>query len=149
MSDHRYCQDSNCEACPADASRAEPSREWICTVCGKAWRDGAPAKSGGTTEREWELRLPTGLWGKAEAIFAAEAHQKCLLTQELCNERVKSAEEFADRCQKDVVKLGQEIRKVAKERDAAQEEVARLRRSIIKHRATYILTDAGPEERLR
>ena len=136
MSDHRYCQDSNCEACPADASRAEPSREWICTVCGKAWRDG-------TTEREWELRLPTGLWGKAEAIFAAEAHQKCLLTQELCNKRVKSAEEFADRCQKDVVKLGQEIRKVAKERDAAQEEVARLRRSI------YILTDAGPEERLR
>jgi hypothetical protein len=112
-------------------------------VCGKAWRDGAPAKSGGTTEREWELRLPTGLWGKAEAIFAAEAHQKCLLTQELCNKRVKSAEEFADRCQKDVVKLGQEIRKVAKERDAAREEVARLRRSI------YILTDAGPEERLR
>ena len=136
MSDHRYCQVPNCEACPADASRAEPSREWTCSVCGKLWRDG-------TTEREWELRLPTGLWGKAEAIFAAEAHQKCLLTQELCNERVKRAEEFADRCQKDVVKLGEEIRKVARERDAAREEIVRLRRSI------YILTDAGPEERLR
>ena len=63
---------------------------------------------------------------RAEAIFKARADEQCLITQQLCQERVKRAEQERDRHKQAYDVAMQGWGQCSQERDAAQADVERL-----------------------
>jgi len=118
----------------SEPAKPEPAADGLTEREREAWQlyHADAIASGWNGILEWLVLTPDSkrsylaIRDRAEAIFKARADEQCLITQQLCQERVKRAEQERDRHKQAYDVAMQGWGQCSQERDAAQADVERL-----------------------